>query len=217
MARLKLHEISDFMSMTLDTISGSDIPALFTNTRIDILSIPEGCHAYDLRTSDDDDSIFSTIEEHVVVNHGGTIITLVELPTKGDPIELLDYGFIENTTFVDWALSQLRLTDFKELTVGDKVTLITETHFRIYQFMGYDPNLKSDDIKFSYAFFLEAFGRTDCRRLHLNDIERSIYIKGYESDIVLEIEIDLLKKELSKRERERVESYNKKELEHRNG
>lgn len=52
-----------------------DIPGLFSNGRIDAADIPEGLYRYDLRGSDYDPGDPVTVEEHVVVNHAGSILT----------------------------------------------------------------------------------------------------------------------------------------------
>lgn len=52
-----------------------DIPGLFSNGRIDAADIPEGLYRYDLRGSDYDPGDPVTVEERVVVNHAGSILT----------------------------------------------------------------------------------------------------------------------------------------------
>ena len=49
--------------------------ALFTDSRVDRESIPEGYYAYDIRGCDDDPIYPATVENHVLVNFAGTIIT----------------------------------------------------------------------------------------------------------------------------------------------
>ena len=62
-----------------------DIPALFSNGRVSPADIPEGLYCYDLRGSDDDPGMPAAVENHVVVNHAGSIITAkpLELPEEG--------------------------------------------------------------------------------------------------------------------------------------
>ena len=57
------------------------ILAMFTISRIERDSLPEGIYAYDVRESDDGNQL-STIEPSVCVNHGGTILTFQEIPTS---------------------------------------------------------------------------------------------------------------------------------------
>ena len=61
-----------------------DIPALFSNGRVTPADIPEGMYCYDLRGSDDDPGMPVTVENHVVVNHAGSIITAKPLDLGED-------------------------------------------------------------------------------------------------------------------------------------
>lgn len=61
------------------------MPALFSNGRVTPADIPEGMYCYDLRDSDDDPGMPVAVENHVVVNHAGSIIT-------GKPLELPEGG-----------------------------------------------------------------------------------------------------------------------------
>ena len=62
-----------------------DIPGLFSNGRIDAADIPEGLYRYDLRGSDYDPGDPITVEERVVVNHAGSILTAkpLDIPECG--------------------------------------------------------------------------------------------------------------------------------------
>ena len=62
-----------------------DIPALFSNGRIPSADIPEGLFRYDLRGSDDDPGMPIAVEETVVVNHAGAVLTAkpIPLPEEG--------------------------------------------------------------------------------------------------------------------------------------
>ncbi|MBQ7299811.1 MAG: DUF4316 domain-containing protein [Clostridia bacterium] len=62
-----------------------DIPALFSNGRIPSADIPEGLFRYDLRGSDDDPGMPIAVEENVLVNHAGAILTAkpLSLPEEG--------------------------------------------------------------------------------------------------------------------------------------
>lgn len=61
-----------------------DIPALFSNGRVTPADIPEGMFCYDLRGSDDDPGMPVMVENHVVVNHAGSIITAKPLDLGED-------------------------------------------------------------------------------------------------------------------------------------
>lgn len=54
-----------------------DVPALFSNGRVDRESLPEGIFCYELRGADYDPGHPLTVEEHVIVNHAATILTAV--------------------------------------------------------------------------------------------------------------------------------------------
>lgn len=67
-----------------------DVPGLFSNGRIAPTDIPEGLYCYDLRSSDNDPGVPVALENHVAVNHAGSIIT-------AKPIEIPDDGFLPLT------------------------------------------------------------------------------------------------------------------------
>lgn len=48
---------------------------LFTNSRIDRDTIPNGLHCYDIRETDGGSGDPATVEPYVLVNHWGTIIS----------------------------------------------------------------------------------------------------------------------------------------------
>lgn len=60
-------------------------PALFSNDRIAADDLPDGLFCYDLRGSDDDPGAPVAVEERVMVNHAGSVITAkpLELPEQG--------------------------------------------------------------------------------------------------------------------------------------
>lgn len=60
---------------TYDHIELFGKPALFTISRIDRDTVPEGFHCYDLRGSDNDPGRPATVENSVAVNHAGTVLT----------------------------------------------------------------------------------------------------------------------------------------------
>ena len=71
------------------------VDALFTNGRVDRDKLPEGLYCYDLRGSDDDPGELRYLEERVVVNHAGSVITAqpIELPEGGRLDVYDDMGF----------------------------------------------------------------------------------------------------------------------------
>ena len=83
-----------------------DVPGLFSNGRISSADIPEGMYIYDLRGSDDDPGNPITVENHVTVNHAGSIIT-------AKPIDLGEEGRLtfteeEGLNFVGGEISAYR-------------------------------------------------------------------------------------------------------------
>ena len=54
--------------------------ALFTNSRLDRDTVPEGLSCYDVRDSDNLDGSFAEIKPFVRVNHWGTILCREALP-----------------------------------------------------------------------------------------------------------------------------------------
>ncbi|NNJ28576.1 LPD28 domain-containing protein [Lacrimispora defluvii] len=55
-------------------------PALFTSSRIDRSTVPKGFSCYDLRGSDYDPGRPVTVQNFVVVNHAGTVLTPEPIP-----------------------------------------------------------------------------------------------------------------------------------------
>ncbi len=85
-AHSKLHNKDD-VGEKLACAEFFDKPALFYDGRFDRSTLPEGLYCYDLRGSDYDPGQPVTIENHVVVNHAGSIIT-------AEPLEFPEEGFL---------------------------------------------------------------------------------------------------------------------------
>ena len=49
-------------------------PALFSDSRVDRSTVPDGWYVYDLRGSDYDPDLISTLEARVIVNYAGSIL-----------------------------------------------------------------------------------------------------------------------------------------------
>lgn len=89
-----------YSETSFEKIEINDIPALFSNLRIDRNTLPEGHHAYDIRAGDRSD--FATIEPFVLVNHTGTILTKQPITmTKGKYTPIRDYNFLGETIRLD--------------------------------------------------------------------------------------------------------------------
>ena len=83
-----------------------DVPGLFSNGRIDPATIPEGMYVYDLRGSDDDPGEPIAVENHVTVNHAGSIITAKPLELGEDGRLMLSED--EGLNFVGGEISAYR-------------------------------------------------------------------------------------------------------------
>lgn len=87
----------DFELVVLD-----DIPALFTNSRIDRGSIPANVFCYDVRHDDCCQGIACEIKPHIMVNHWGTIITKQEIPLEdGSYYPKEDLNYLGRTMTLD--------------------------------------------------------------------------------------------------------------------
>lgn len=83
------------MKQTFEKIEINNYEALFTNERIDRSQVPQGYYAYDIRHSDDDDSVAATIELNVMSNHYGTILTQEHIEmTESDYTPVFDINFL---------------------------------------------------------------------------------------------------------------------------
>lgn len=103
----------DFELVVLD-----DIPALFTNSRIDRSSIPANVFCYDVRHDDCCQGIACEIKPHIMVNHWGTIITKQEILLEDGsyyPKEALNY--LGRTMTLD----EFMLTDMNQDTVQNEL------------------------------------------------------------------------------------------------
>ena len=60
-----------------------DVPALFSNGRVDMSSLPEGLYRYELQGADYDPGYPLYVKESVGVNHTGTILTAYPMEIQG--------------------------------------------------------------------------------------------------------------------------------------
>jgi hypothetical protein len=89
------------------------VNGIFSNGRIDRSKLPEGLYCYDLRGSDDDPGELKYLEESVLVNHSGSIIT-------AEPIALPDNGRIDISDDMGFCGGSLTLREFYENAFPDK-------------------------------------------------------------------------------------------------
>lgn len=96
MKKEELHE------QLFDVLNVNDRSVLYTYQRLERDIIPNGLFVYDIRESDDDRT-FATIEHHVLVNHGGTILSkeIIEMEEDGY-VEIDSYLFDGAMTLQEW-------------------------------------------------------------------------------------------------------------------
>lgn len=87
--------------------------AVFSNWRIDRSKLPEGLYCYDLRGSDDDPGQYKFLEDRVVVNHAGCVIT-------AEPIEIPEDGRIDISDEMGFNGGVMALRKFYEDAYPDK-------------------------------------------------------------------------------------------------
>lgn len=98
MKPIDFNEVDDFREAEIN-----DIPALFTEYRIDRNTLPQGVYCYEIRASDNGSSDFCTIEHHVRVNFTGSVITRRPIPMYGgDFSEIYRYGLFDETDYDEW-------------------------------------------------------------------------------------------------------------------
>ena len=125
---------------TYDLIDLFDRPALFSNWRLSSDDIPKGLYCYDLREADNGDE-FITIEPHVVVNHGGSVIT-------DEPIEFMMYDHVRlrDTLFGiegKFLLSYNDCEEVRRLYDGCRIFPFTRIHSMAQR---YDAGRKSGEL-----------------------------------------------------------------------
>ena len=69
-----------------------DSPAMFTNARVDRSTVPDGLFCYDVRGSDDDPGALCVMENHVMVNHAGTVIGVVDYQLEKGGYKVIGEG-----------------------------------------------------------------------------------------------------------------------------
>jgi hypothetical protein len=82
-------------------------PALFTNSRIDRVTVPDNFYCYDLRGSDYDPGRPITVEDKVGVNHAGAVLT-------AEPVTIPKEGFKRLRGRLNFLGECLSLADFCE-------------------------------------------------------------------------------------------------------
>lgn len=145
------------------------VPALFGNGRIRQEEVPEGMYRYDLRGSDDDPGDPVSVENQVVVNHAGTVLTSMPLPIPERGYLRLgeELNFVGGMMTIAEFRSQYAVLDIR--AVHEKMTdaicreneglLLApdaaNSRYAIYQL---DPNGNGDDKRFMNMEYIRSHG-----------------------------------------------------------
>lgn len=84
-----------------------DVPALFANERIPSDILPEDIYRYELRGSDYDAGYPSTVENQVMVNHAGTILTAV-------PMDVSELGWLRLGEELNFTGGMVTLREYQQ-------------------------------------------------------------------------------------------------------
>lgn len=93
-----------------------EVPSLFLNGRVDTDELPDGIYRYELRGADYDPGHPLMVENHVSVNHAGTILTAVPIQIPEDGLRLgtgLDFEGGDATA--EEYLEEMEKEDLQEL------------------------------------------------------------------------------------------------------
>lgn len=108
---LKLIDNEDYSFIEIDVKDNKSYLYGFRDTRLSkeelVLAKENGFYIYELRTSDEDDSMPYSIEKNVLVNFYGTIITpkKIEEVENGKHIIIEDYGLLDYS-FIDGKIDE---------------------------------------------------------------------------------------------------------------
>jgi len=86
-----------------------DIPVLFGNERISQATLPDEIYSYDLRGYDSDPGWPYAVEEKVIVNHAGTILTAV-------PLNFSEKGYFRLGEEMDFTGGMVSIREYLEKT-----------------------------------------------------------------------------------------------------
>ena len=90
-----------------DVVEVFGTTALFFNERVKQEDVPEGLYRYDLRGSDDDPGDPASVEDHVAVNHAGTILT-------AKPLDIPKEGFLKLDDGLNFTGDEMTVVEFKD-------------------------------------------------------------------------------------------------------
>ena len=144
-----------------------EVPALFSNGRIADNDVPEGFYRYDLRGSDDDPGDPITVENHVTVNHAGSILATQPLPIPERGFLNLDEGlnftggmstpeqFRQYLTGVDFSNEEEKMQDAVIRSNEELLYSDTADRYAIFQI---DENGKGREYLFFNMDFIQRKG-----------------------------------------------------------
>ena len=84
-----------------------DVPVLFANERIPSDILPEDMYRYELRGSDNDSGYPATVENQVMVNHAGTILTAV-------PMDVSELGYLRLGEELNFTGGMVTLREYQQ-------------------------------------------------------------------------------------------------------
>jgi hypothetical protein len=126
----------EFNNEVFDLMEINDVSVLFTPARINRNIVPADLYVYDIRSNDDGTEDYCVIENKVLVNHTGTIISKTPFDFKGnDFIPIEDYGFFGECTLSQYIENKMEIEEITamgdtyrlfRLVINDEVYCIAE-------------------------------------------------------------------------------------------
>lgn len=102
--------MQDARTETYELIEAGDYDGIFTVSRIDSATVPEGLYRYEVRYADDDERIGRSVEMSVGVNFLGTILSKEEIPMDNNGMYVMfEEGM--NYTGIELGLEEFMKTD----------------------------------------------------------------------------------------------------------
>lgn len=85
-----------------------DVPALFTDGRVNISALPEGIYRYELQGADYDSGHPLYVKESVGTNHAGTILTILPIPVK-------ESGYLRLGTGLNFSRGMQTIEEYQDM------------------------------------------------------------------------------------------------------
>ena len=159
------------------------IPALFSNGRIKDADVPSWFYKYDLREGDSENP-FATVEKSVVVNHAGTILTLVPIEFGNE-----DYIELDEDTSPNFTGESYTLVDFAKIVKECEAKMLSSICNHCTKLGSECKGIKNDSTYTGCAqkeSFFTFYGETLLKEFKdrcINVIGRDYFKKVCESDI----------------------------------